>query len=88
MPQVWIGHYPSLLLRPFLFHKYALAGLNATDGGRVDYSRVEASGRASCPLPDHCRAAADVALYLELKAARVGPFPIEVPAKYADEYDA
>jgi hypothetical protein len=43
MPQVWIGHYPSLLLRPFLFHKYALAGLNATDGGRVDYSRVEAS---------------------------------------------
>jgi hypothetical protein len=34
------------------------------------------------------RAAADVALDLERKAARVGPFPIEVPAKYADEYDA
>jgi hypothetical protein len=46
MPQVWIGHYPSLLLRPFLFHKYPLAGLNATDGGRVNYSRVETSGRA------------------------------------------
>jgi hypothetical protein len=34
------------------------------------------------------RAAADVALNLERKAARLGPFPIEVPAKYADEYDA
>ena len=43
---------------------------------------------ASCPLPDHCKAAAGVALDLERKAARVGPFPIEVPAKYADEYDA
>jgi len=27
-------------------------------------------------------------LDLERKAARVGPFPIEEPAKYADEYDA
>jgi hypothetical protein len=53
----------------------------------VDGVSVKA-GRRSRLLTDHCKAAADVALDLERKAARGGPFPIEVPAKYADEYDA
>src|SRR6516165_11879259 len=54
------------------------------DSGSIELDHVQRP--ASCPPPDHCKAAADVALDLERKAARVGPFPIEVPAKYADEY--
>ena len=56
------------------------------DSGSIELDHVQRP--ASCPPPDHCKAAADVALDLERKSARVGPFPIEVPAKYADEYDA
>jgi hypothetical protein len=56
------------------------------DSSSIELDHVQRP--ASCPLPDHCKAAAGVALDLERKAARVGPFPIEVPAKYADEYDA
>jgi hypothetical protein len=56
------------------------------DSGSIELDHVQRP--ASCPPPDHCKAAADVALDLERKAARGGPFPIEVPAKYADENDA